>query len=396
MDENLIQTGVDRLLIVIKKHKKISVSDSAKLLGVSLSIAEEWGKFLEDEGYIRKEYKFTKAYFVLKTIDNETLQDKAHDINQKKSTFINKSEIALTSLDSDNKVIGSLRKQFELLKNDISTELDTMKVDFQQFEKYELLKSNIDKHLKDVETSFKNRINQINNEIKSSQEKYQHLLNKISSEAKNLEKQKEDTISLKESENELRLKLNEFVNFMSQIKELLKKNETEVKTTENKIKSFEKQSKKLATNIIASKSKIDKILEDNKKYEEEIIKSQKELFAKLKNQESSLLQGQKDVSKDRFKDFFNKKNEVEQLLKNVEDEKILLEKELLNLIRSAKAFKVSNNNEEVARQITDLENNHIQTEKKRKSYEEKMNKLATAIGIDINKERKKGFFAQFK
>jgi chromosome segregation ATPase len=271
-----------------------------------------------------------------------------------------------------------------------------MKVDFQQFEKYELLKSNIDKHIKDVELSYKDRLTKINNEIKYSQDKYQNLLDKISSEQKTLGKQKEDISSLKASESELRLKLNEFITFMSQIKGLLKKNEDEVKNTEKRIKKFEKQSKDIASNIINSKSKIDDLLKENKKYEEEIIKTQKELFAKLKSQETLMKKGQENVSKDRFKEFFDKKNEVEQLLQSVEEEKVLLQKELLNLIRSAKAFRVSSNTDEVCHQITELENNQKETEKKRKSYQEKMNKLVKTIGIDVKKKNKKGFFSQFK
>ena len=53
-----IQTGVDRLVALIKEKEKISIDEAAKTLGVSKINIQEWADFLEEEGIIEIKYGF--------------------------------------------------------------------------------------------------------------------------------------------------------------------------------------------------------------------------------------------------------------------------------------------------------------------------------------------------
>jgi DeoR/GlpR family transcriptional regulator of sugar metabolism len=90
-EKNIIKTGVDKLLEIVKEKKRISIDDAAKNLGVSKDIASEWGDFLEDEGYITKEYKFTNTFLVIKSFDIANISKKAIEIDEKKREFCKKS-----------------------------------------------------------------------------------------------------------------------------------------------------------------------------------------------------------------------------------------------------------------------------------------------------------------
>ena len=51
---SIIQTGVDRLVQLVKQSKRISVPDAAKTLNVSKVVVEEWADFCSSSEDIKK------------------------------------------------------------------------------------------------------------------------------------------------------------------------------------------------------------------------------------------------------------------------------------------------------------------------------------------------------
>ena len=77
MNDEVIKTGVDDLLELLKGVNKISLSDAAVKLGISTSLVQSWVDFLVEEEIIGIEYKFTKPLIYLnKTVgkNNVTVQ----------------------------------------------------------------------------------------------------------------------------------------------------------------------------------------------------------------------------------------------------------------------------------------------------------------------------------
>ncbi len=67
MGEEVIETGVDELLALLKKTSRISITDAAKELKITASVVQTWVDFLVEEKIIGVEYKFTKPYIYLNT-----------------------------------------------------------------------------------------------------------------------------------------------------------------------------------------------------------------------------------------------------------------------------------------------------------------------------------------
>jgi hypothetical protein len=65
LNDEVIKTGVDDLLELLKGVSKISLSDAALKLGISTGLVQSWVDFLVEEEIIGIEYKFTKPMIYL-------------------------------------------------------------------------------------------------------------------------------------------------------------------------------------------------------------------------------------------------------------------------------------------------------------------------------------------
>ncbi len=67
--QEIVTTGVDALISLLRTRKLVSVEEAAKLIHVRESIMQNWVDFLIEEGIIGVEYKFITPYIFLKTED---------------------------------------------------------------------------------------------------------------------------------------------------------------------------------------------------------------------------------------------------------------------------------------------------------------------------------------
>ena len=91
MAEEVIRTGVDDLLDLLKKVDKISVIDAAKKLGINIDLMQSWVDFLVEEEIVGIEYKFTKPIIYLnkpsKAKDVSIKEEPAEGLEEYKKEF---------------------------------------------------------------------------------------------------------------------------------------------------------------------------------------------------------------------------------------------------------------------------------------------------------------------
>ena len=107
MEGNIIETGVDKLVNLVKERGKIAMADAAKELGVSTIVIQEWVDFLEEEEIISVEYRLTKPYLVERKLTKKEVEKKAKEFSSKKDVFVRKAEVGLNFLE---KQAGDLKK----------------------------------------------------------------------------------------------------------------------------------------------------------------------------------------------------------------------------------------------------------------------------------------------
>src|SRR3989344_496906 len=100
MDEFLIETGVDRLVKLIRDTKKISLGEAAKRLGVTRPIVSEWAGFLEEEGLLRINYIFTTPYLELRQVTDAAIQKKEAELAKKRQEMEAKIQSAVKNIDA--------------------------------------------------------------------------------------------------------------------------------------------------------------------------------------------------------------------------------------------------------------------------------------------------------
>ncbi|MEM4267380.1 MAG: hypothetical protein QXK37_00960 [Candidatus Woesearchaeota archaeon] len=85
-----LKTDVDQFLELIRKNKRISLSEASKALNIPFATVQAWTDFLVEEKIIGIEYKFTTPYVFLNTEAAEKL-DMPHLGFETKDEFYKKA-----------------------------------------------------------------------------------------------------------------------------------------------------------------------------------------------------------------------------------------------------------------------------------------------------------------
>jgi len=110
-----------------------------------------------------------------------------------------------------------------------------------------------------------------------------------------------------------------------------------------------------------------------------------QLYAKLKQSETSLKKiaqkqkravNSKEIVK-KVNEFFSKKMAVTNLVDKINKDRDELEKHLIELIKKAKSFQLTAKNQDVGKEMLDLEKKFDEVGKKKKIFEEELKKLNT-------------------
>ena len=173
LTDSIIETGVDKLVNLINLKGKLSSDDAAKEIGVSATVIMEWADFLEEEGIVKIEYKITTPYIVSSKITKKDLQEKAKEFSGKKEGFIRKAEVSISFLNREAGKLNKIKEEFDKIKKDLGFDINSIKKELEDLEKYEKLKIGLDK--------------QIQKQKDTSMDKFESMTYQILMEKKNYE-----------------------------------------------------------------------------------------------------------------------------------------------------------------------------------------------------------------
>lgn len=127
-----ISTAVDSLVSLVIEKKRILLEDAARELKVPENIILEWATFLEEEGILIIDYKFSKTYLVVKKdIKKEELE--IENLNILKDVLTRKLQYMFKFVETQNiknsgriktiEDIKKLIKDFVFTENNVTNEL---------------------------------------------------------------------------------------------------------------------------------------------------------------------------------------------------------------------------------------------------------------------------------
>ena len=107
-----IETGVDKLVELVNKEKKISIDDAAKTLGISTVVIREWAEFLDEEKIISIEYKFSKTVLLERKLSEKEVTQKQKEYSSEKDAFVRKVENSIKTLEKDSLGLEKIKKTY--------------------------------------------------------------------------------------------------------------------------------------------------------------------------------------------------------------------------------------------------------------------------------------------
>src|SRR3989338_2000842 len=258
---SVIETGVDKLVNLVKERGRIALQDAAKELGVSAIVIQEWVDFLEEEGIISVEYKLTKPYLVERKLTKKEVEAKAKEFSSKKEVFVRKAEVSLSFLEKQAEELKKVKSEFDILKKELGLELDTVRGDLKELERYQQLKAELQRQVEEQKNDAKLKIEELTKQVLREQKKYQELIADIEKGKEELTREKAEAQSIEESEKVLNKKLSELKSMIGQIEKKVGEEDSAIKNSELHIEKLNMLIDEVKQRVEEEKAVIDPLLE---------------------------------------------------------------------------------------------------------------------------------------
>src|SRR3989338_2052151 len=367
LSNTIIETGVDKLVKIINSRGSISSVDAAKELGVSPAVVMEWADFLEEEGIISVEYKFTKPFLVARKLAKKEVQEKAKEFGGKKDVFVRKAEVSLSFLEKESGKLKTLKDEFEKIKKGLGFDIDKIKDDLLELQKYEQLKIELDKKVGEQKNASINKLQDVTNQISLEKKKYDDILQGVAREEDILKKDRREATSMEDAEKLIKKKIDDLKQIVKDVEDKAIAEEESIKNSEQRIQNLEILAKKTREVMENEKNLIEPLIKESREQTEKIKKIQDTVVSKIQSKEK-MLRGVKKAS-ETFRSFFNKKLGVLSLIEKVNRDRNELENELIELIKKAKSFQLASKSSDVGAQIADMEKKFDDVDKKKEVFE---------------------------
>lgn len=169
MEKPKLETGVDKLIDLVKLKKRIDIVEASKILGVPEEIVFELARFLEDEGAITIEYGLSKKYLKERTVSKEEIEDKKQEVADKKSELKEKAEMTLLRLEEEKQDLKKVEQEFSHLKDEIGIEIKDVEQKIGKIKEYEEADKKITEELFRKIKEYVKNIQIVENEIKNEE-----------------------------------------------------------------------------------------------------------------------------------------------------------------------------------------------------------------------------------
>ena len=376
MDSNqVIETGVDKLVELLKRKGKLSFQESAKELGVSTEVIAEWADFLNEEGILGIEYKFTTPFLVDRKVSKSEIEKKAREFTDKKDLFVRKAEGTVNVLQKEAENMKKVQGEFDSLKKDLGLDLDSVKKELIELEKMEQMKEGLSKKLLDEKQESLEKAEEMRTMIARERKMYGQLLSDISREQKGLEKKKADALDLEKKGRTLRAEMTSIRSLADELEKRVKEDDFAVKHSEDHIERLRQMAEDIRQHIMKEKSALEPLLKKKEEHEKAIKDLQQEVLKKIGGKD-----GKRKASA-RLKGFFQEKMKVSMLVEKLNEDRGKLEKDLGELIKKAKAFQLTSKGKELDKEVKDIEGKFQEMEKRKGIFEEEFRKLGKLIRL---------------
>jgi len=386
-EKEVIQTGVDKLVRLVKDKGKVSLKEASRLLGVDEETLEEWAQFLEDGGLISIEYKFTVPYLVGKKLTKAEIDQKAKEISEDKNIFMRKTQSAVNYLEMLDKEVIKLDSIFSNIEKHSDRSLRHVQDDILELEKAEKDKEMTEKQIAESKEGYIKKMSSINRKLKEEKSDYDKISEEIRKEveetARMFETEKKEAQSIVESERLLEDKLNRVKELSGDIQKKMSKESKKISDSEQKLNTLKQRYEEMQNSLMKEKQDILKSMNENKLKEVEITKRQGEIIKKMqqKQKEVGSELGELEDLPGKFKQFLDRKSKIKDVLESVAKQEKELKTRLNEILVKEKALKTTMGKEEFDKEMKELEKELDRVTSRRGFFEKELNKLVSLVKL---------------
>ncbi len=353
-----IKTGADKLIEIIQESKKISLEDASKALGVSKDIVREWAEFLERERLISIDYSFSKVYFTERKLSAKEMKQSAKEIVYEKDAFVNKVEYAIASLERESVNFEEIKKKFSDVQEGVKKELKIVEKELADLEKYNKLKTNVDREIEEQKKKFKTEISNLDDELKKRESDYLKIYTKIVKEKEAIDEHKKRISSLQKAQKDISDSIKSANEVLFKLKKDLSHEESVFKSRVNSFDKLKAEFNALSERVVIDKKK--KIGTISSLFEKETKKLSDRQDALLKDakRKASKLESYEYLGKKikgSFEGFFDKTIRISKKIDEIDKEKDELRRRLLSVKEKARALKLMSSNANLKSQAREID-----------------------------------------
>jgi len=377
-----IETGVDKLVDLIDKKKRIALDQAAKSLGVSTVLVQEWADFLEEDGLISVEYSLSRVWLVEKKLTKKEVEKKEHEYEGKKDSFIRKVETTLKSLDKDTLGFEKMKAEFKDLKKEIGGEIGYVKKELKELEYFENLKKSIDKDIEKQKAEYEKLMEHSHREIKTEERRYQEMIAQIAREKSKVLKEEKDIKSLEDKETVLMQQIDQMNQTVADIRKELRTDNRRIEISDATIKKLDRFVKQIEQRMKSKKNDaILPLIKLSEEHRSRIVNLQNGMINKLnkKMEEVDKYKNQNTKVYKNLQKFFNKKEDAEKLLNKIESDKLKLKKEYQDLVKKAHGFNAISKKATVKKHMAEMDEYYKSIENHKSNIRKEVDKLSKLL-----------------
>ena len=369
---SIVETGVDKLVKLIKESGKISASEAAKVLNININLVMEWSDFLEEEGIISVEYNFTRPYLVDNKLTKSEADKKFREFEKNRDVFLKKAEITVGLLEKQSSELKSIKREFDSLKKQFGLEFDAVKVDLKKLENFEYKKESINQKLAEEKTQNKKKIDEVIQKISLEEKKINGLLKSIKDQEKEVEVEENKAKIIQKSESEILDKLDSVKELVASLEEKIKSEDTSLKGTAQKITNLQKMLLEMEQHVESEKKSLAPLLERSKHHDEKVSALHEDIIKTIQIGKKT---GDSKKAAQKLKSLFKKKLAVFELVDKINKDRDSLESDFIDLIKKAKSFQLTSDSVKTSKEISELQKKFKDVENKKKSFESEIRKF---------------------
>jgi chromosome segregation ATPase len=377
-----IKTGVDKLVELVSEKKRVTVEDAAKKLGVGKDVVQEWAEFLEEEGLVSLDYNLSKVWITEKKITKEEVISSAKEVSSEKEALTRKIDVAISSLQDEASGFENIRKEFTNIQGHIKNEVEVVKKQLGELERYDSLRNNIDKEVSKQKSDYDSFVKEAQEKLKLESQKYEELKEVIEKERKNLEQYGQKLEELKKLRNDYERTVSSLKESLKSIDEVMDDYKHKFDGSNKVILVYKTALDKLNAELSEQKGNLlTKKIQELKLGEERLLKNQLVLENEIKEKLGSLrsYSGIGDKVHKGFEGVFAKNITTEKLISEIENDKTDLTKELEALKTKVETFSLLTNSSSMKTQLKDMTSTLESYERKKLSIRYKIEKLLGLI-----------------